>query len=196
MKRFSDFFLALLLAIPVGITAKDMTGKWGLGYFSSDAPVGGRFWLNERVGLDVGVGFELTDTYVTNPNSTGPEDAQLKESATSFWLEVGAPIIVMPTERANFFLRPGVIFASLDDRAYGTGELDTKWTQVTLLATPGAEVFFGEHFSLSAGHGIAVDILSVPDEEGIPEFRRGESETNIRSFDASVTYFGFHFYFQ
>lgn len=196
MKKLLIFTLAALLCAPAVSLAKDMTGKWGLGYFSSDAPVGGRIWLNEKIGLDIGVGFEMRDQYVPNPNTTGPADAEMKESATSFWFEVGAPIVVMPTERANFFIRPGVVFAQLDDRTYGTGVLDSRWTQITLLATPGAEIFFGDNFSLTAGHGIAVDILSVPDEDGIPEYRRGESETTIRTFDASVTYFGFHFYFQ
>jgi hypothetical protein len=74
-------------------------------------------------------------------------------------------------------------------------DVDAKWTKISILLTPGAEVFFGDNFSLEAGHGIAIDMLSVPDEEGIPEYRAGESETSIRSFDASVTYLGFHYYF-
>ena len=36
-------------------------------------------------------------------------------------------------------------------------------------------------------------LLSVPDDVPV---RGGETETTIRTFDASVTYLGFHFYFK
>jgi len=185
MKRLTTLTLLMILAIPVAGLAKDMTGKYGLGYFHNDAPVGARFWLSPVLGVDLGLGFESQNVYV------GTE----KETATSFWVEAGFPYVIVPSERANFFVRPGVTFAQLDDRAYGLGDnLDEKWTKVTFTLTPGAEVFFGDHFSLTAGHGIAIDMVSVPDDVSGP--RGGESETTIRTFDGSVTYFGFHFYFK
>jgi hypothetical protein len=164
-----------------------MTGKWGLGYFSSDAPVGARFWVNEKVGIDIGVGFEATQDMWSPDPGTVPES---KKTFTSFWVEAGVPFVVFPGDRANFFVRPGGQIAILDDRAYGTGQLDETWTVITLSLTPGAEVFFGEHFSLEAGHGVALTITSPPDAVS------SESFTDINTFDASVTYLGFHFYFK
>ena len=189
LKRTFAVALAALFVLPFAVQSKDMTGKMGLGYFSSDAPVGGRIWLGERAAVDLGVGFEMKDVYFSANGGT-----PTKEKATSFWFEAGVPYVVYPGDRANFFVRPGVVFGQLDDRVYGTGALDETWTQITISATLGAEVFFGEQFSLEAGHGIAIDMLSVPDAVGAP--RGGETETTIRSFDASVTYLGFHFYFK
>ncbi len=188
MKRVIMLGLMVLLALPVMGSAKDMTGKYGLGYFNTDAPVGARFWVAPKVGIDVGVGFKMEDVYV----GAQPE----KQTASSFWIEAGVPFVIFPSERANFFVRPGVVLGLLDDRSYGTGNLDSKWTLLSFSLTPGAEIFFGDHFSLEAGHGIALDMLMVPDEDGIPTYRRGETETTVRSFDASVTYLGFHFYFK
>jgi hypothetical protein len=179
-KLLSIALLAGFLAIPATSNAVDMKGKWGLGYFHNDAPVGARFWVNERIGIDVGVGFEMTDVIFEGS----------KESASSFWLDAGVPIVVLPTERANFFVRPGLQFASLDDRIYGTGDLDETWSRVRISLTPGAEIFFGNNFSLEAGHGIAIDMMTPPDQVS------DETFTTIETFDASVTYLGFHFYFK
>lgn len=192
-KKVSMLAVALMITVPAFAVAKDLNGRFGIGYFHNDAPVGFRYWASEKLGIDIGIGFDAQNVYsATQVNGETQYD---KELATSFWVEVGAPFIVVPTERANFFVRPGVIFASLDNRSQMGGGVDASWTRITLLATPGVEVFFGDHFSLEAGHGVAVDITSVPDEAGISEMRRGETELDVRTFDASVTYLGFHFYF-
>jgi hypothetical protein len=168
-----------------------MSGKWGLGYFNTDAPVGVRVWATPALGIDIGVGFESVENYWYDPE-TEPENPE-KVNATSFWFEVGFPYIVFPSERANFFLRPGFQLGMIDDRNFGfwddTG-FDAKWTIMTFSLTPGAEVFIGENFAIEAGHGIALEITSQPDELG------GESFTDIRTFDASLAYLGFHFYFK
>ncbi len=183
MKKLTAFIVAVLLALPALSSAKNLAGKLSLGYFSGDAPVGFRYWATPKIGLDLGLGIEAKDVYFDGA----------KTSATSFWVDFGVPYIIWDRDRANFFIRPGAMIAVLDDRVYGTGNLDETWTKLTFSLTPGAEVFFGDHFSLSAGHGIAIDMLSVPDAVGAP--RGGETETTIRSFDGSVSYFGFHYYF-
>ncbi len=183
MKRLITLAAIVVLALPVIGSAKDMNGKFSLGYFSSDAPVGFRYWASPKVGIDLGLGMEMKDIYFDGD----------KTAATSFWVDFGVPYVIWDSERANFFVRPGATLAILDDRVYGTGNLDEKWTQFTFSLTPGAEVFFGDHFSLSAGHGIAIQMTKVPDAVGAP--RGGETETEVRSFDASVTQIGFHYYF-
>jgi hypothetical protein len=174
-KKLTIIALAMILVVPMIVNAKDLTGRFSLGYFDSDAPVGIRYWVTEKIGFDLGLGFESVDLG--------------EENGTSFWLEAGVPFIVYPTDRANFFIRPGIQFASLDNRVYGSGPLDEKWTVFTLLLTPGAEVFFGEHFSLQAAHGLAIRITSPPDE--ISE----DSSTDFGSLAGSITMLGFHFYF-
>ena len=174
LRKFFVIVFAIAILVPVTSNAMDMTGKWGLGYFSNDAPVGVRYWFNEKFGLDVGLGFESID--------------QGDESASSMWFEVGVPYILMDTERANFFVRPGLVYASLDDRVYGSGLLDDTWSNITVKITPGAEVFFGENFSLEAAHGIMIDLMSPPGD--------GDSMTNFGTGAYSITQIGFHFYFK
>jgi hypothetical protein len=190
------FALAIMLVLPLAVNAVDMTGKYGLGYFKSEAPVGARFWVSPQLGIDVGVGFESKSVYLPTYGAT--DTTYNKETGMSFYAEVGFPYVIFDTERANFFIRPGFMLGMLDDRIAdgGTGMLDEKWTLMSFSLAPGAEIFFGDNFSLEAGHGIAIDMLKAPDADGIPEYLRGETITTIRSFDASVTYLGFHFYFK
>ncbi|MBD3168222.1 MAG: hypothetical protein GF307_01985 [candidate division Zixibacteria bacterium] len=180
MRKLLLLAIVFALAIPSASLAKDMEGKYGLGYFMQDAPVGARYWVNSNIGIDFGVGFESQD--------------QGDESATSFYVELGVPYVLIDTERANFMLRPGFTYGSLDARPYGINS-DEKWTQMTITLMPVAEVFFGEHFSLEAGHGIKINMRSYPDDSAFGALA-DESFTDIETFGASVTYLGFHFYFK
>jgi opacity protein-like surface antigen len=179
-KKIATMAIAAMIAAPAASSAMDMTGKYGLGYFNSNTPVGGRYWINSNFGVDLGFGFESLD--------------QGDDTYTNFHVGAGFPYILADTDRANFFLRPGIAIGSLDARPYGIAS-ESKWTMISISVMPVAEVFFGNHFSLQAGHGLEIEMLSYPDE---PEFGvlAGESRTNIRTLDGSVTYLGFHFYFK
>ena len=154
-------------------SAKDMTGRFGLGYFNSDAPVGMRYWFSPKVGIDLGVGFESRDLGANN--------------ATSYWIEGGIPYTIYSADNANLYLRASGTLGILDDRVYGSGTLDKTWTTVRVTIGPAAEVFFGDHFSLQAAHGIAIDFVSPPDP--------AESLTSVSTLAGGVSELGFHFYF-
>lgn len=171
-KKATIALVCALLLLPTLASAKDMAGKFGLGYYLSDAPVGVRYWVTPKVGLDVGVGFEMKDLGA--------------KSATSYWFDLGIPYIVVGTERANLFVRVGAVIGILDDRVYGTGLQDKTWTDVNVSLAPGAEVFVGENFSLEASHGIGVEFKSPP---------TGDSLTNVKTFGNGISSLGFHFYF-
>ncbi len=193
MRKTAIGLILTLLLLGSVTSAKDLSGAFSLGYFNSDAPVGVRFWLNEKVGVDFGIGFETKTVYTYNQVSREFD----KEVAMSRWTDIGIPYVIYPTERANFFVRPGLLIGMLDDRINGFGAADETWWVFTGTLTPGVEVFFGDNFSLEAGHGFALQITKIPDSEAIPsDTRRGETEVEIRTFDASVTYLGFHFYFR
>ncbi len=185
-KRVLCLSAALLLVLSTSVMAKDLSGRWGLGYFNTNAPVGVRYWATPEIGIDLGVGFDATQDMFQD-TATGEWK---KQTALSFWFEGGLPYIVFPSERANFFVRPGVRVGILDDRIYGTGDYDETWTVIVISLTLGGEVFFGDHFSLEAGHGVAVDLITPP------EVVNEESFTDIHTFDASIAYLGFHFYFR
>jgi hypothetical protein len=154
---------------PLPGTAREMTKKFALGYHSSEAPLGIRYWYQPTVAFDIGVGFESEDR----------EDHR----AESFWIGAGFPLVLHESERVNFVVRPGLLFGS-------EGDGHETWTTLKFLGAPGAEVFIGDHFSLEAFTGIAIEI------EDIPEAYGGGSLTHVRSFSGNLTQFGFHYYFK
>jgi hypothetical protein len=163
--------------------AMDMTGKFALGYYRSDAPVAVRYWATDMVAVDAGVGLSIKE--VPDPDAT-EEDATT--NAFSFWFEAGVPIKVWDHERAHFFIRPGVLIGVLDDREFGTGGIDETWTQVTGQLALGAEVFLTDNFSLDANHGFNLIYTTPPEDVG-------DSTFDVKTFGNSITNVGFRFYF-
>jgi hypothetical protein len=183
IKKLVAFALAMVLAVPAVGNAMDMEGKFGLGYWTGDAPVGGRYWVTPQVGVDIGLGYMSHDGYTSASGD--------KESAAEFYFEIGVPYVAIDTDRANLLVRPGFQYGSIDGRLWGYGT-DDKISEMIISITPCAEVFFGDHFSLTAGHGIQIQMISWPDATGYPD----ENYTNIRTFGDGVTNIGFHFYFK
>ena len=179
MKKLLILTVLVLLVAALGSNAMDMTKKWGVGYFMDDTPLGVRFWLNEKTGIDIGIGLENADLG--------------NETAMSYWASVGVPIVLFPTERANFFARPGVQIGVLDNRVYGSGPQDETLNQFVISLSLGGEVFFGNNFSLEAASGIAAAMTSYPDT---PTGTPVDGTTDIFTFGAGVSSLGFHFYFR
>lgn len=174
--------LVVLVALPTMSLAKDLTQKFALGFSTSDAPVGIRYWAAEKVALDLGLGFQSQE--VADPEGEAGETT----NTMSFWIDLGVPYKVVDFERAHFFVRPGALIALLDDRAYGSGGLDETWTVINFNLGLGAEVFLTDQFSVDAMHGFIVRYTSPPDDIG-------DSTTDFGTFGASITEVGFHFYF-
>jgi len=166
MKKVLFFTVALSL-IATAAMAHDVTGRFGLGFVSSNAPVGGRYWLNEKVGIDGGIGFSSMDAG--------------DETVSNFVLNAGVPFIFNAMgDRVNFLIRPGIEFT--------TGDFAVNNQKGTVIALSGAlefEVFVTDDFSVSAAHGLAI-MMDSPDE--------GDSTTDFGLFGNNWTSFGFHYY--
>jgi len=188
LDRIAALILALLVAAVTPSLAKDMTGKVSLGFHNSDAPVGGRYWVNNMVAVDAGLGFESSEVPDADPDT----DTETVNSL-SFWFEAGVPIKLYDVDNAHFFFRPSVVLGLLDDRAYGTGSADAKWTSLDFVLSLGGELFFGDHFSVEATHGMKVNMTSVPDE--VKNDVGADSFTSVSTFGNNLTTIGFHFYF-
>ncbi len=184
--------LALLVAAVAPSLAKDMTGKVSLGFHNSDAPLGGRYWVNNMVAVDAGLGFSSSEVPDADP---GTETETV--NTFSFWFEGGVPIKLYDADNAHFFFRPSLVLGLLDDRAYGraygSGGADAKWTSVDFVLSLGGELFFGDHFSVEATHGLKINTTSVPDE--VKEDVGADSFTSVSTFGNNLTTIGFHFYF-
>ncbi len=186
--KILPFALAFLVAAVAPSLAKDMTGRVSLGFHNSDAPLGGRIWVNETVAIDAGLGFNSSEVADRDPDT---EDETV--NAFSFWFEAGVPIKLYDVENAHFYVRPSIVLGLLDDRAYGTGSADAKWTSFDLVLSLGGELFFGDHFSVEATQGVKINTTSVPDE--VKEDVGAGSFTSFSTFGNNVTTIGFHFYF-
>jgi len=132
------------------------------------------------MGVDLGFGLSMED--------------QGEDTYSDLYVGAGFNYVIFDTPRANFMVRPGVVYGSLDARPYGIMS-ESKWTMMNFSLMPVAEVFFGDHFSLSAGHGFEIEMVSYPDEVEFGALA-GESRTNIRTLDGGISQLGFHFYFK
>jgi len=188
-KKLLVLVIAVLVAAISPSLAKDMTGKYSLGFHNSDAPVGGRYWFSQNAAIDLGVGFKSNAVVVEDP-VTEESDTQ---NTMNFWLEAGVPFKLYDVDNAHFYARPAILMGLLDDRDYGTGSADAKWTSIDLILSLGAELFFGEHFSVEATHGLKVNMTSVPDD--VQDSVGTDSFTSFETFGNNLTTIGFHFYF-
>lgn len=142
--------------------------KFGLGWYSMSAPVGGRVWFNSTVGADLGLGFASKDL--------------LGSSEDRLHVNLGIVFNAVKTEDVNFFIRPGVEFQT-NGRTVGA---ETK-SKMIVTADLGAEWFVSDQFSLSVGHGLQFEQLSDASDDS----KWGISALRALSF-SNV---GFHFYF-
>lgn len=121
-----------------------------------------------KVGLDVGFGLDMVDDG--------------SESATNFFFEVGVPFVLIPTERVNLYLRPGVQMGIFDEAL--SPEVENR---IAISLAPGVEFFLTDDLSIEAAHGITYEIWAAR-EEGVDNY------TEMYTFGDSFTFLGFHFY--
>jgi hypothetical protein len=185
MRSIAIATLAAVIGLAGPALAVDRSGEFALGFNNTDAPVGLRYFFSEKVGADLGLGFESTDLG--------------SESASSLFLEAGVSYIVFDYDDAYFFVRPAVAFSSLDDRVYGTGAAadvagaDATWTVIDLKLNLGAEVRLAERFGLTFQHGLMFTTTSLPDEI-VPDGGE-DSYTDFSTFGENVTEAGVWFTF-
>jgi hypothetical protein len=142
--------------------------KFGLGWYSMSAPVGGRVWFNSSVGVDLGLGYASKDL--------------LGSSDDRFHVNLGVVFNAVKTKDVNFFIRPGIEFQT-NARTVGA---ETK-SKMIVTADLGAEWFVSDQFSLSVGHGLQFEQLSDASDD---------SKWGISALRAlSISNLGFHFYF-
>jgi len=182
-------------AFPSGALATpDHTGSVALGYFNPDAPIGVRYQVSQKTGLDLGIGFaqeQIADDPTTVPAGDEKKNLQLN-------VEAGVPFTLVQRERVNFFVRPGVLFKFIPtyNRATPADAYSKKsQTEVHVTGILGVEWFVTDEFSLSVGHGIEIvsskGVVANQLTTGNPE-----TTTLINGLQAlDITRIGFHFYF-
>lgn len=179
MKRIALFAaLATTLVASAAMAAGPAKGKFGLGYFDPNAPVGVRYWVNEKVGVDLGVGFSQTEDQA--------------ETLNGYRIDIGVPISVANYENAFFFVRPGFIYDTQQDLLVDFGppvvvdKYDINSWAIGL--DLGVEWFINDRFSLQVGHGFGYSSTKA-------DLPGAETSTGIQTRDLGISNVGFHFYF-
>lgn len=168
---------ALALAFTAGVATAQTTpesGTWALGFHHVDAPIGIRWWLNDKVALDAGLG-------------VGSEESAAFDENLSRWaLDLGVPILLRSFDRLNFMVRPGLMFVNEETVTDPGPPVETGDDSfMTVGVELEAEVFLTNRFSVSAAHGFAF----MNTDPAV-----GESTTDWGTTGANFTNIGFHLY--
>jgi len=160
--------LTSLLATSLVCAESHKPLSFGIGWYSGLAPLGGRLWLTNRIGVDLGAGFfNYTE-----------EDFQ-----SSFMLNIGVPIDLVQTEHVNLYVRPGYQLDTSGRSKWEDGAAEYE-SQHAMTADIAVEWFITRRFSLGAGYGIVWEQSNQIGEGSV-----------VKSQAFGIENIGFHFYF-
>ena len=146
--------------------------KGACGFHNIEAPAGIRWWLNDKLALDAGLGIGSNE--VAN------------ENFSHYAFDLGLPILMRSWDRVHVMLRPGLLYESQQvDILGGPGVDKDNDITTTFGAEFEAEVFLADNFSVSAAHGFAISNFSPA---------VGGSSTDWGTTGKNFTNIGFHIY--
>jgi hypothetical protein len=195
MKKGLIALFVVAMAVPAAAHAqRDLTGKLALGYWDPEAPLGGRYVVSGSTALDFGFGF-AQEFIGDDPTTAAPGDDKKNMQLN---VAAGIPITLVSRERANFFVRPGVLFRFIPtyNRATGADPYEKKTeTDVEFTGILGAEWFATDDLSFSVGHGIKLESTKGVSANDLTT-GGVDSESFLSGLEAlDITAVGFHFYF-
>jgi hypothetical protein len=143
-----------------------------------NAPViGGRYWLDEGMGIDAGIGF----VFASSSAETGDTSVDQPQPA-AFILHGGVPFALADSQYFVFELIPelNVGFAG---NTVNDGDLKLRGFRLDLGARAGAEVHFGfidiPQLSLQAGIGVNLAYTSVSATDEVTDTETSVSSTSF-----------------
>jgi len=187
-----------LLAVAAGSAAAEnanqrVVGKKGIGYFNSAAPFGVRYWMNDGMAIDLGVGIGY-ENQVLVPGSGGATTSDF-----DYAFDVGLPWVLHGEENMIVYFRPGVVVAADQQFDTATATLDDKKyaTNVSATLSLGGEFFLGQlgwpNLSFAGQIGLGLE-FSNPGGSGSKtavKFVTTADDVNV----VSTGTLGFHIYF-
>jgi hypothetical protein len=180
-------WMALLAMLPFAPDARaaDYAGRLGIGYVSTSAPIGVRYWISSRIGIDAGVGFRSRDEL-----NEATADLVDESVLTDTYFDVGLPINLIMRTRTNFFFRPGLLLGFKPEYVGAAGSLKTlqKEKIKEYSGLLGVEFWLWDHFSLTVAEGV-VYTQTQPADPVV------ESHFELTHRALTLSNVGFHFYF-
>lgn len=198
MKKFAIALTALGLVVAAGAAqAAGSSSMGGLGFHATGSPfdallssslgvtgssptLGVREWFNEKVAVDVGLGYSMLKSEPASNND---------ETITGWTVDLGLPLALKSWDKVHFLFRPGVSFGSLEDKLEPSGGPTTK-TKLTTFGVSGeleVEYMLADKLSISASHGLAWNSIK---DDASPENKLSSFSTTGSNF----TQLGFHVY--
>ncbi len=163
----------IALALSASVAGAHGKGSYAIGFMESDAPVGGRYMLSDKMGLDVGLGFISIDAEdTTGGRASG--NKQLAIAGTQFVLRVGLPIAMKTGDKVALHVRPGLGITSTSPENDNI-ESDTSIDISGLLV---AEWMMSNTISISGSHGLRIAL----------------DPNNLGTVGNGVTNFGVHYW--
>jgi hypothetical protein len=156
------------------------------------ADTDGRLGIGAEYNRDVSIFYGLSQGNILKGGLSLAFEDEGDETATTIVLGAGFEKPLVYGENAQFNLDFGVEFASFDGfssgGAFGLSQDDDNTTTVV---SPHigftVRAWMGNHFSLSATHGVKLDLISPPGD--------GDSLTNFGTFHGDFTDVAFTFWF-
>lgn len=162
------FLTAMVAMVSTTAFGAMPVGSFALGYVDSDAPIGIRYQIAEKIAGDFGVGFASFDADRTEIN-----------------VHVGLPIELIAHSRCSLDFRPGftLMRTSFDSDTYGdidaTNDMALHgWLVVNVMVT--------DNFGVNAAHGVDI---------AITDGGAADNTTNFFSNGSDWTSIGWFFWF-
>lgn len=166
-----------------GAEIPDVVGHVGVGYFTTTAPIGVRYWYAEGRGIDAGIGLNIR-----KPAGPDVPGAPEPETQTTIGFEFGYLHSIAGSRNLNLFMRPGIGILNQDTGA--------SVLAINVNGSLCGEMFLTglglPHVSLTAGMGVAIQIVDADGQTTEWGFSTAHTGTSIVSSSALV---GAHFYF-
>lgn len=131
--------------------------------------IGARYWLNEKLGIDAGLGFSQRSGS-TETKAGGTTVTTDQPSSSAFWLHVGVPLALAHAGNFTFLVTPELNYGSSSGTIKGTPAMgmtpagpdtDLSGSRILAGARAGAEIHFGfmglRRLSLEGSVGLFYD---------------------------------------
>ena len=152
-------------------------GSMALGWVNSNAPIGIRYQMAEKIAADVGLGVESYDT-----------------NRMEFNVHVGVPIEIMAHDRCSLDFRPAVsLYYTSYDEDGPMGNIDNSPIDFVVHGWLSVNVMLTDNFGLNASHGLNISITG--DREDADGNVLSEGATNFYTVGANATEIGWFYWF-
>ena len=185
------------LALTSTASAADNVGKIGVGYTTSNAPLGVRYWLDQELGFDASLGFVING----NEPDVETDDPDDDTDTADYAVDLGGMLALARGKNSVFYGRLGLNL----DRRYAVGQdNDGDLRHDSRLAIgvglwAGIEIFMTElgfpELSFQGAVGLAYESVSGPTQgdDNNEDWSFGSLTTGISLVSAANI--GFHYYF-